>query len=176
MPGEVVIPSSIIAFVLIAVIVVGVYLNVNYTLMTYKAVKELLNAETRASNVRLLILNGFAVNDRELILNVTSLGGSIAPLTETQVIVSYVNLEGVEVTAILNYRPYEAGAGWFLNPPQSIHVGSTTRSVEGMNYLMPGEIAELVVVLPTDKLSNTSVKVTVVAPNGSRSSMVVSDA
>ncbi|MEM4696845.1 MAG: hypothetical protein QW501_00820, partial [Zestosphaera sp.] len=58
----------------------------------------------------------------------------------------------------------------------AIHSGRVVRSLEGNNYLIPGEIVIARLRLPIPKSSEGPVVVVVVSPGGSKSSWVIDDA
>ncbi len=167
MPSEVTATAAIVTFVMISVIISGLAFTINALIAIHDRVISSIDKYASIEKQSLIIVNASRISATSIELNFTVKGNTIIPLTMTQVIVKYVNQNNESVTYLLEYGSVP---GWDLI---AIHVGNLTRSLTDGNYLVPGEIAEIVVYLPTSTSQNSSVIITVVAPSGSTSSYSV---
>lgn len=164
------IPSIIVAVFMLLMIVAGIVMNLNYTMMVFREVRRM--SESLVRNDRLRIIEGRLINETMLEIKLTASEDTVAPLTSVQFIICYEGLDGRVLTYLLKYS-LDDGPGWSID---SIHSGRVLRSLEGSNYLIPGEIVVARLRLPIPKSDESSVVVVVVSPSGNKSSWVISDA
>lgn len=145
-------------------------MNLNYTFTVFREVRRMSESLTR--NDRLRVIEGRLVNETTVEIKLTALENTVAPLTSVQFIVCYEGLDGHVFTYLLKYS-LEDGPGWSID---SIHSGRAVRSLEGSNYLIPGEIVVARLRLPIPKSGKSSVIVVVVSPNGNKNSVVIDGA
>ena len=164
------IPSVIIAVFMILMIVAGVVMSLNYSLLIFREVRRM--SVSLAKSDKLRILNGFLINETTVGIELTATDETVAPLTSVQFIVCYENLEGRATTYLLKYSVGD-GPGWDLI---TLYSGKIQRSLEGSNYLIPGEVAVVRLRLPTPKSENSSIIVIAVSPGGVKSGWAIGDA
>ncbi|MEM0024949.1 MAG: hypothetical protein QXV93_06650 [Zestosphaera sp.] len=170
LPSEVTIPSIIVAVFMLVMIVASVIMNLNYVLIVFREARRM--SESLVRNDRLKIIEGHLIDETTLEVKLTALEDTVAPLTSVQFIVCYKGLNEHVFTYLLKYSNDE-GPGWSI---YAIHSGRVVRSLEGNNYLIPGEIVIARLRLPIPKSSEGPVVVVVVSPGGSKSSWVIDDA
>lgn len=169
LPSEVVIPSIIVVVFMLIMITAGVIMNLNYSIILFREVRKM--SESLARNDRLKIIEARLVDEVTLEVKLTALEDTVAPLTSTQFIVCYEGLDKHVFTYLLRYS--HDGPGWSID---AIYSGGVLRSLEGSNYLIPGEVFVAKLRLPIPKSSESPVTVIVVSPNGNKSSWVVDSA
>jgi len=110
----------------------------------------------------LAVEDGVIVNPSTIKINITILHGEIIPLiNESEVFVKYLdNLTNIHVTYRLNYGKIP---GWFVN---RVIVGNITYSVNEHPHLAPGEVAELIIYLPTNASRSEPVVVVIASKGG----------
>lgn len=167
MPSEVTATAAIVTFVLMSVIISGLAFTINALIIIHNKVISSINSYATMEKQTLIIINASRLDATSVKLNFTVKGNTIIPFTMTQVITKYVNLANESVTYLLEYGSIP---GWDLI---TFHVGNITRSLAEGNYLVPGEVAEIIVYLPTNASPNHSILVTVVSPTGSSASYSV---
>lgn len=126
------IPSIIVAVFMLVMIVAGIVMNLNYTLLVFREVRRL--SESLARNDKLRIIEGSLINETLVEIKLSAVDGTVAPLTEVQFIVCYEDMEGRVTTYLLKYSVNES-PGWSLT---TLYSGKVQRGLEGSNYLIPG--------------------------------------
>ncbi len=161
-PSEVTITATIVAFVLIAVTVSSITMIINAVLSIHNQALKSLQKSAEASHQIILIKSAKPLNATSILVNFTVAGISIVPLTAVQVIVRYLDTSNETETYLLTYNE---SPGWLI---EDIYVGNSTRTISSGDYLAPGEIAEILVKLPTPASTLEPVLLVIVSPIGSR--------
>jgi hypothetical protein len=126
------------------------------------AVQKKIDAVKESDLTAIAITNGTIYNSTYLGINVTIIFGDFIPkLTDCDVIVWYIdNTTGTKNTHILMYGQLP---GWDV---RRIIVGSSEFYVNEHNFLLPGEVAELNVYLPSDASLNYPITVVFATSKG----------
>ena len=170
MPGEITITASIISFILIAVVISGFILLVHAALALQEslinAVKNLYIPEKQS----LYIIDAYRINSTSVELNLTVRGVPIAPLSESEVIVKYTsNKTGKPYVELLRY---ENNPGWSV---EKIYDGSLVRNISAGDYLYPGEVADIIINLPSKISPGTPIVMDFVSNTGSSASYLLGE-
>ncbi|MCD6324005.1 MAG: hypothetical protein J7L55_02710 [Desulfurococcales archaeon] len=161
MPSEVTAPAAIVAFVLMIVVVVGYMFLVNAAVILQESISKSLTYAYSSEKQSLYITSASRVNSTYILLNLTVKGLPVIPLTHLEVIVKYIdNTTGKPLTTMLAYN---STPGWGI---KTIYDGDLRRDLSAGDYLIPGEVAELSLYLPTPSSPSYPVIVVAVSPRG----------
>ncbi len=164
MPSEVTATAAIVAFVLMLIIAAGFMLLANAAITLQQSISKTITQIYTSEKQAIYILSGFRVNASTAYINITVKGTPITPLTKSEIIVKYTdNSTGAIITTVLHYKETP---GWDV---VSIFNGALTRSVREGDYLIPGEICEAVIHLPTNSSLSSPLLTVFVSPEGSSS-------
>ncbi len=161
MPSEVTAPAAIVAFVLMIVVVIGFMFLANAAVILQESISRSLTYAYSSEKQSLYITSSSRVNSTYILLNLTVKGVPVVPLSRLEVIVKYIdNSSGKPLTTML---PFNSIPGWNVT---AIYDGLLERGLSGGDYLIPGEVAELEVHLPTPSSLSYPVIVVAVSPRG----------
>ena len=164
MPSEVTATAAIVAFVLMLVIAAGFMLLANAAITLQESISKTITQVYASEKQAVFILSGYRSNATTAYINVTVKGTPLTPLTKSEIIVKYIdNSTGSTVTTVLHYGEVP---GWDI-----VHIfnGALTRSVKEGDYLIPGEICEAAIYLPTNSSLSSPLITVFVSPEGSSS-------
>ncbi len=161
MPGEITITATIVSFVLIAIVISGFIFLAHATIALQNSLFDSVKDMYRTEKQALYIASAVRINSTSLVLNLTVKGAPIVPLTRSEAIVKYVDNETSKT--IVQLLEYGSNPGWSI---KGIYEGSTLRDISTGDYLYPGEIAELIIDLPTNASQKYPIVVTFVSNIG----------